>query len=60
MYTAADTPDHQPFESCLLHFIVCSVGCGLEVTGKFLAYSGGVYSEKLHRPPMINHEVSLF
>jgi len=35
------------------------IGCGLEVTSKFLAYSGGVYSEKLHRPPRINHEVSL-
>ncbi len=29
------------------------------MTDKFLAYSGGIYAEKLGRPPQINHEVSL-
>ena len=34
------------------------IGCGMDVTSKFEAYTGGIFSEwKLL--PMINHEVSV-
>jgi len=36
----------------------CHLACGLEVTSKFLAYSGGIFSEK-NDIPQINHEISL-
>jgi cathepsin X len=34
------------------------ISCGMDVTDKFEAYTGGIYSEsKLF--PMINHEISI-
>lgn len=34
------------------------ISCGLEVTDKFKAYTGGVYSEDKYWP-MINHEIAI-
>lgn len=34
------------------------ISCGLEVTDKFEAYTGGIYSEYKFWP-MINHEISI-
>lgn len=35
------------------------IACGISVTDKFEAYTGGVYSEYHFFPPMINHELSI-
>lgn len=34
------------------------ISCGIEVTPKFLNYTGGIYSERLDNP-MLNHEISV-
>ena len=49
------------FSSIILHLsinIYFEIACGVDVTLKFLAYTGGIYSEK-REDIGINHEISV-
>ena len=35
------------------------IACTIDVTLKFEHYQGGIYSEKLHHPIQLNHEISV-
>ena len=35
------------------------IACTIDVTLKFEHYQGGIYSEKLHHPIYLNHEISV-
>jgi cathepsin X len=35
------------------------LACTMDVTLKFEHYDGGIYSEKLNKPPALNHEISI-
>ena len=42
----------------LTRYFCAYLGCGIEVTDKFEAYDGGIYSE-VNDDPQMNHELSI-